>query len=294
MLLTIILSLIIGLLLGLLGGGGSILTVPMLVYVLGVDPKLAIMTAFVVIGSSSVIALIPHAIRSAVCWKSGFWFGLSGMSGAFCGGRLGSHFSNNDLMTLFGAVSLLIGLTMLKAPRQNTNPEATELPASLCPLKLPIFKLLTTGFSVGAITGMVGVGGGFLIVPALSLLVGLPIQGAIGTSLLIIILNAIAGIAGYSQQISLDIPLALLVASGTIVGSAIGAILSAYVQPRILKRSFALLVVVLACYVLYQSLHNTLLISVHNLLIATGVALLLLGWQLSSRLLHTLKASRPD
>jgi len=248
---TIALSLCIGLLLGLLGGGGSILTVPMLVYVLGMETKSAIVTSFVVIGSSSLIALIPHARSRAVCWKSGFWFGVSGTFAAFSGGRLATQFSNELLMLMFGCVSLLTGLLMLKTSKKPT--ESSEIPNSLCPLNIPFFKLILIGGLVGLITGMVGVGGGFLIVPALSLLVGLPIQGAIGTSLLIIFLNAAAGLMGYSQHISLDWQLAALVAASTITGSMLGALLNPFIQPDQLKKGFALLVIFVACYVLYQN-----------------------------------------
>lgn len=218
MLLTLALSIIIGLLLGLLGGGGSILTVPMLVYLLKVDPKTAITTAFVVIGSSSLIALIPHAKRAAVCWKSGLSFGLSGMLGAFSGGRLASHFPNDLLMLFFGVICLLTGLLMVRGNKPQHSAANAE-PISLCPLKLPLLKLLINGFLVGGLTGIVGIGGGFIIVPALTLLVGLTLQGAIGTSLLIIAMNSAAGLIGYSSQISLNLELTLLITVGTVFGS---------------------------------------------------------------------------
>lgn len=223
MLLTLGLAMIIGLLLGLLGGGGSILTVPMLVYVLHVEPKLAISTSFVVVGISSLMALIPHTRRGSVCWKSGLFFGLAGMVGAFGGGRLAAHFSGEMLMMLFGLVSLTTGILMLRGKRIETKPGTIEQPVSACPLRIPFLRVLFDGFLVGSLTGLVGVGGGFLIVPALTLLVGLPIQSAVGTSLLIIVMNALAGISGYSQHINLDWHLTALVTSGAIAGSALGA-----------------------------------------------------------------------
>ena len=251
LILTITLSLCIGLLLGLLGGGGSILTVPMLVYALGIETKTAIVTSFVVIGSSSLIALLPHARAKAVCWKSGFWFGISGTLAAFTGGRLATQFPNELLLMMFGIVSLLTGLLMFK--KSGIPNESGNTNNSLCPLNIPFFKLVIIGGLVGLITGMVGVGGGFLIVPALSMLVGLPIQGAIGTSLLIIFLNATAGLMGYSHHISLDWQLAGLVGASTISGSMLGAFINPYIQPEQLKKGFALLVIFVACYVLYQN-----------------------------------------
>lgn len=257
MLLTFSLAIIIGLLLGLLGGGGSILTVPMLVYLLHVEPKLAIVTSFVVVGVSSLMALIPHARRGSVCWKSGLFFGLAGMIGAFGGGRMAAHFSADLLMSLFGLVSLFTGLLMLRGKRAAAT--ATTQPSSVCPIRVPFFRLLFDGFFVGGLTGMVGVGGGFMIVPALTLLVGLPMQGAVGTSLLIIAMNALAGLSGYSQHVALDWQLTGLVTAGAISGSAVGGWLSAYIKPAALRKAFGIMVIGVAGYVLTQALTEQLL-----------------------------------
>jgi hypothetical protein len=259
MLLTLSLAIIIGLLLGLLGGGGSILTVPMLVYLLHVEPKLAIVTSFVVVGISSLMALIPHARRGSVCWKSGLFFGLAGMVGAFGGGRVAVQFSSDLLMSLFGLISLFTGLLMLRGKRGEAKAGAAIQPSSVCPIQLPFFRLLFDGFFVGGLTGMVGVGGGFMIVPALTLLVGLPMQGAVGTSLLIIAMNALAGLSGYSQHVALDWQLTGLVTAGAIFGSAVGGGLSAYVKPAALRKAFGIMVIGIAGYVLTQALTEQLL-----------------------------------
>ncbi len=277
MLLTLSLSIIIGLLLGLLGGGGSILTVPMLVYLLKVDPKTAIATAFVVIGSSSLIALIPHAKRAAVCWKSGLSFGLSGMLGAFSGGRLATHFPNDLLMLFFGVICLLTGLLMMRGNQHQPSTNQAE-PIRLCPLKLPLLKLLINGFLVGGLTGIVGIGGGFIIVPALTLLVGLTLQGAIGTSLLVIAMNSAAGLIGYSSQISLDLELTLLITAGTVFGSLVGGYLSNYLPAQTLKRSFGILVILVALYVLYQTINWQNWLNLNGLLIVVLNLLVLGGW----------------
>ncbi|MEY4718942.1 MAG: hypothetical protein RL563_1560 [Pseudomonadota bacterium] len=265
MLLTLGLAVIIGLLLGLLGGGGSILTVPMLVYVLHVEPKLAIVTSFVVVGISSLMALIPHAWRGSVCWKSGLFFGLAGTVGAFGGGRVAAHFSDEVLMTLFGLVSLSTGLLMLRAKRGDakSNPVVGQ-PSSVCPLRVPFIRVLFDGFFVGGLTGMVGVGGGFLIVPALTLLVGLPMQGAVGTSLLIIAMNALAGLSGYSQHVSLDWELTGLITAGALFGSTIGAWLSVYVKPAVLRKAFGMMVIGVAGYVLSQAVSADMLSSLER------------------------------
>ena len=285
MLLTLSLSIIIGLLLGLLGGGGSILTVPMLVYLLKVDPKTAIATAFVVIGSSSLIALIPHAKRAAVCWKSGLSFGLSGMLGAFSGGRLATHFPNDLLMLFFGVICLLTGLLMMRGNQRQPSTNHAE-PIRLCPLKLPLLKLLINGFLVGGLTGIVGIGGGFIIVPALTLLVGLTLQGAIGTSLLIIAMNSAAGLIGYSSQISLDLELTLLITAGTVFGSLVGGYLSNYLPAQTLKRSFGVLVILVALYVLYQTINWQNWLNLNGLIVVILNLVLLIGWVIYAKTLQ--------
>lgn len=252
MLMILALAMIIGLLLGLLGGGGSIMTVPMLVYLLHIETKTAILTSFVVVGISSLIALIPHAKRNSVCWKSGLLFGCAGMIGAFAGGRLAGEFSGEWLMSLFGIVSLLAGLTMLRS-KQNKMDTDNKMPIRVCPIKVPLLRVLFDGFFAGGLTGLVGVGGGFLIVPALSLLVGLPMQGAVGTSLLIIVMNTLAGLIGYSQHAVLDLQLTTLVTAGSIAGSILGAACSGYIKPQVLRSFFGIMVILVAIYVLSQS-----------------------------------------
>lgn len=261
MVLALSLSIIIGLLLGLLGGGGSILTVPMLVYLLHVEPKTAITTSFVVVGISSLMALIPNAKRHSVCWKSGMFFGLSGMVGAYAGGRLAAHFSADVLMTLFGFISVSTGILMLSGVKPQASAPSSSVPVKLCPLRVPFLRLLFDGFFVGGLTGMVGVGGGFLIVPALTLLVGLPMQAAVGTSLLIIVMNALAGLGGYSQHAEFNLSLTAIVTAGALIGSAVGAIVSGYIKPALLRRGFGLMVVLVGIYVLTQSISEQLLIS---------------------------------
>lgn len=282
MMLTFGLAIIIGLLLGLLGGGGSILTVPMLVYLLHVEPKLAIVTSFVVVGVSSLMALIPHARRGSVCWKSGLFFGLAGMVGAFGGGRMAVQFSSDLLMSLFGLISLFTGLLMLRGKRGEAKAGAAIQPSSVCPIQVPFFRLLFDGFFVGGLTGMVGVGGGFMIVPALTLLVGLPMQGAVGTSLLIIAMNALAGLSGYSQHVALDWQLTGLVTAGAISGSAVGGWVSAYIKPAALRKAFGIMVIGGAGYVLTQALTEQLLESAQLWLAdAKGPGMVVVGLSLA-------------
>jgi len=266
MTLAIGLSLLIGLLLGLLGGGGSILTVPMLVYVLKIDPKIAIVTSLVVVGISSMIAIIPHARRKSVCWKSGLFFGLAGMLGAYGGGRMAAYFSSDILMALFGVVTLVTGLAMLRVRKSVVTSSSMRDDIAVCPLKIAYPRILFDGFFVGILTGLVGVGGGFLIVPALVMLVELPMQAAVGTSLLVIVMNAIAGLGGYANHVSIDLNLTAIVTGGAILGAIVGGALSKQISATVLRRLFGTFVILIAGYVLYQSLTLALLLNLHGLL----------------------------
>lgn len=259
MILTLGLSLGVGLLLGLLGGGGSILTVPMLVYVLGIEPKTAILTSFVVVGVSSLMAIVQHARQNRVCWKSGFFFGLAGMAGAYGGGRLAVFFSGEILMAMFGVVTLATGLAMLFRPRASAPSIADGLP--MCPARVPYLKLLFDGLLVGLLTGLVGVGGGFLIVPALTLLVGLPMPAAVGTSLLVIVMNATAGLIGYAAHVELDVRLTAIVTGAAVSGAIFGGMLSTRIGAAMLRRLFGLFVLAIAAYILSQALTVTLLLN---------------------------------
>jgi uncharacterized membrane protein YfcA len=266
MTLAIGLSLLIGLLLGILGGGGSILTVPMLVYVLNIDPKSAIVTSLVVVGISSLIAIIPHARSKSVCWKSGFFFGLAGMGGAYGGGWLAAYCSGEMLMVLFGLVTLITGLAMLRGRQSVILNSPPGVGGAVCPAKVPYPRVLFDGFFVGFLTGLVGVGGGFMIVPALAMLVRLPMHAAVGTSLLVIAMNAIAGLGGYASHVSIDLNLTAIVTGGAVIGAIIGGLLSKRISATVLRRLFGGFVLLVAGYVLSQSVTFKLLFDLKGLM----------------------------
>ena len=247
----LLVTLIVGLLLGLLGGGGSILMVPLLVYLGGMETKSAITTSLVVVGITSVVAMLGHLCGGRVCLRNGLAFGLSGMMGAYDGGRLAAYVPGNLLLLMFALVMLGTALTMLIERRDRS-----EAPASgpLCPTFLNLPAILFDGLLVGGITGLVGVGGGFVIVPALNILGGLPIRAAIGTSLLIIVMNSSAALAAYISHESLDIRLAGTLTLMAMFGSLLGSFLSKRISIRGLRRGFGFFVIVIAGLLIHREL----------------------------------------
>ncbi|MGX2041687.1 sulfite exporter TauE/SafE family protein [Methylocaldum sp. MU1018] len=264
MTLVVILSLLIGLLLGLLGGGGSILTIPVLVYLLDIEPKTAIATSLVVVGVTSLAAALNHARKGRVCWRTGLVFGAAGMLGAYGGGRLAAYVPGGVLLLLFAVVMFATALAMLRGRRRNNAEPGALKP--FCPTNLPLLVIMFDGFMVGLVTGLVGAGGGFLVVPALNLLGGLPMHAAIGTSLLVIAMNSFAGLAGYISHVGIDLELVSIITGVAVVGSLLGGFLSRYVSGRALRRMFGVFVIAIACHLLYKELTPELIAEIRELL----------------------------
>ncbi|MGO1311765.1 MAG: sulfite exporter TauE/SafE family protein [Brevibacterium aurantiacum] len=185
--LTLALALIIGLTLGLLGGGGAILAVPVLTYITGLEPVQAIPTSLFIVGVTSLVSLSLHAAKKRVVWRTGLIFGVAAMVGAFAGGRAGAYVPAPVLMLSFAAVMTAAAIAMIRGRRQTGDQHER-------PPELPISKVLATGAVVGLVSGFVGAGGGFLIVPALVLLARLPMPRAVATSLLIITMQSASGL----------------------------------------------------------------------------------------------------
>lgn len=252
---TLLLSVLIGVSLGLLGGGGTILTVPILVYVTGQDPKAAIAMSLLVVGITSAAGAVSHARAGRVQWRTGLVFGAAGMAGAYGGGRLAEFVPGTWLMVAFGAMMAVTAVAMLRAPRPTANHDG----------QLALGRVIVDGVVVGLVTGLVGAGGGFLVVPALVLLGGLPMATAVGTSLLVIAMKSGAGLLGYLASTPIDWPLALAVTVAAVVGSALGGRLTDHVPEAHLRRAFAWFVAGMAVVVLGQqlpaALRSTLLTS---------------------------------
>lgn len=251
MVLAVILAVMVGVSLGLLGGGGSILTVPILRYVLGLEAHTAIAMSLLLVGATSAAALAAHARRGLVQWRTGFAFGCAGMLGAYPAGRI-AHFIPESLLLLgFGLMMFATAAAMLRPERK---PSSAQILRASRPRRLPLLEVLMEGLVVGAVTGLVGAGGGFLVVPALVLLGRLPMQAAIATSLLVISLKSFAGFAGFLGHTQLDWSLALAIGSASVLGSFAGAALANKVSTRALRQGFGWFVIGMAIFILAQEL----------------------------------------
>ena len=246
LILVLALSVLIGLSLGVLGGGGSILTVPILVYVAGFEAKEAIAASLFVVGVTSAVSVFSHARAGRVMWRTGLLFGAAGMVGAFVGGLLGGHIPGQILLIAFALMMVATSIAMIRGRKKKADagtPKHTEL---------PLFRVLLDGLVVGLVTGLVGAGGGFLVVPALALLGGLPMAIAVGTSLVVIAMKSFAGLAGYLTTVELDWGITLGVTAAAIVGTLIGSKLAGRIPEAALRKGFGWFVLVMGAFVLIQ------------------------------------------
>lgn len=239
----IVIGLIIGLTMGTLGGGGSILTVPALVYGLGFDAKAAITTSLVVVGATSLMATAQQARAGTVAWREGLIFGGAGMVTAVAGARVSEAIPAQVLLVGFAAVMVVSAVGMLRG-RPEVAGRAAPSAAQSAGL----------GAAVGLVTGLLGAGGGFLIVPALVLVGGLPMKTAVGTSLLVITLNAVAGLAGRSDWSGIGWGPTAELACAAIVGALAGGAVAGRLPAEVLRKVFAGLVLVIAALQLWMEL----------------------------------------
>ncbi len=242
-LLGLALSLLIGVSLGFFGGGGSILTVPLLVYVFGLDPKTAIASSLLVVGIASMSGALHHWRAGNVDLRTGLVFGAAGMTGAYVGGRVGAFIDGTLLLLLFASMMVLTAVAMWQGRRSRSPGGSTQRATP---------RLLLQGLVVGSFTGLVGAGGGFLIVPALTLWAGLSMRAAVGTSLFIIVLNTMAGFLGYLNHVQVDYSLIGAVTVIAIAGSFVGSRLANRVDPASLRRAFAVFVATMAVFILVR------------------------------------------
>lgn len=243
---TLVLALVIGITLGLLGGGGSILAVPVLVYVAGQDAKAAIAMSLLVVGITAAAGAVSHARSGRVQWRTAGIFGAAGMAGAYGGGRLAALIPGTWLLVAFAVMMAATAFAMLRRGDPPTPHGEVG--------HLPVLRILLDGLVVGVVTGLVGAGGGFLIVPALVLLGGLPMGTAVGTSLVIIAMKSGAGLLGYLASTPIDWTLALAVTTIAVIGSVAAGRFAGRVPADRLRRVFGWFVALMSVVVLVQEL----------------------------------------
>lgn len=245
------LGFVIGFALGLLGGGGSILTVPIFVYILGFEAKAAIAMSLVVVGLTSLAGTFNHWREGHVRFRVALLFGVVAMVGTFFGTRLATRLNGAEQLAIFAVVMLIAAGFMVR--RRRPVPKATAAPLRGGARVSSMAFTAAEGLVVGSLTGLVGVGGGFLIVPAL-VWGGLGMGDAVGTSLLAIAMNCGVGVAGYLGHVSIAWLSVAMVTIGTIPGITAGTYAMRFVSQQALRRGFAVLLVGLAAYMLLRNL----------------------------------------
>jgi uncharacterized membrane protein YfcA len=243
------LAALIGLSLGMLGGGGSILTVPVLVYVLGYAPKDAIAVSLAVVGATSLAGALLYWREGLVNLRLAAAFGVVAMAGTALGARAAQALSGTTQLLLFAGVMLVAAVFMLgrAVPSGATGEAATPRTAR------HVAATAIQGLAVGVLTGLVGVGGGFLIVPALVLLAGVPMREAVGTSLAVIAMNSAVGLRGYLGQAHVGWAFTTLFAGAMVPGMLSGTYLARLVPQSVLRRTFAFLLLALGGWMLYAN-----------------------------------------
>jgi uncharacterized membrane protein YfcA len=244
--LGLLLGLLVGLTLGMLGGGGSILTVPIFIFVLGIETKTAMMMSLAAVGTTSLLGAIGHWRHGYINTRLALVFGAFAMVGSFVGGKLSRFFSGDVLLTMFGVVMLTAAIFMARGqkPADPAEPPGKSRPIGI--MAIPAVAL-------GMLTGLIGVGGGFLIVPVLVLLGGVPMKKAIGSSLLVISMTALSGFIGHlTENSNLHWGLTLLFTAAATVGTLGGTKLVKHIPQRTLQKAFAVFLIVMALFILYQ------------------------------------------
>jgi uncharacterized protein len=240
------LAVVVGLSLGLLGGGGSILTVPIFVYVLGFAAKQSIAMSLPVVGATSLVGAIGHWRNGNVHLRLALAFGSVAMAGAFAGAKLATHISGRVQLTLLAITMIAAAVSMFRSGRAPLQARSTRTTASIA-------VIMAVGLGVGLLTGVVGIGGGFLVVPALVVLAGVPMKQAIGTSLIVIVMNTLSGSLGYIGQFAIPWSFVALFTGLAIAGILIGTHLVRFVSQAALKQGFAGFLVLLGALILIRN-----------------------------------------
>lgn len=241
-------ALVIGAALGLLGGGGSILTVPVFVYAAGLDPKLAVAASLPVVALTSASGAVAHWAKGNVQIRTALIYGATAAIGSYAGARLSTFISGAVQLILLALVMLAAAYRMSVSRAPISDQEATDRP-------IAFLTLIPVALGVGALTGIVGVGGGFLIVPTLVIICHLPMRIAVGTSLLVIAMNAASGTAGYAGHVPIPWHIVLVFSSVAMVGSLLASRFSSRLPQAALRKGFGVLLMGLATLILVQNRH---------------------------------------
>jgi uncharacterized membrane protein YfcA len=242
--LALLLAVLIGASLGLLGSGGSIVMLPVLVYVAGVPVNEAVPLSLAVVAATSAVGALAKSRRGAVDWPAALAFAVAGAAGAFPGALLTHRVPESLLTLLFAALMLLVGLRML----------LSRSPAADPPLPPSPWAVLATGLGIGFLTGFLGVGGGFLIVPALVVLMGMDMHRATGTSLVVIVVNSLSGLLGHLSRQSFPWWLAGQFLAAGLVGIVASTWLAFRVGDQPLRRAFGAFVMAIGGAILVDSI----------------------------------------
>ena len=251
-------ALIVGLVLGLIGGGGSILTVPLLVYLLGYNPVVATAYSLFVVGTSSLVGTIQKHKKGLVDFKTGLAFSFPSFIAVYLSRRylvpgipdtilsFGDYELTKEMgiMVFFAIIMLIASVSMIKKKKEE----------ALISKSQPYYKTFIQGLIIGTITGVIGAGGGFLYVPALVLWANLPMKKAVGTSLVIVTINSLIGFTGDVQTLEIEWMFLLIFTFISIIGIILGVFLSKFISGERLKKSFGIFVLIMAVYILFKEL----------------------------------------
>ena len=241
---------LVGFSLGLIGGGGSILAVPLMIYLVGVpQPHVAIGTSAVAVGVNAAANLVQHARRGTVKWRCASVFAAAGVAGALVGSTLSKWMDGQRLLAMFALLMFAVGASMLRR-----RPEAGSGSIELSHENFP--KLVILGVLTGLLSGFFGIGGGFLIVPGLMLATGMPILNAIGSSLVAVAAFGLTSAANYAVSGLVDWGLAAVFIAGGVLGGLLGAALAKHLADKrgALNITFAFVIFAVATYMLVRSL----------------------------------------
>ncbi|WP_198398403.1 sulfite exporter TauE/SafE family protein [Brevibacterium antiquum] len=247
---ALVLGLLVGGVLGLVGAGGSIIAVPALVYGVGMSTHEAIPSALLVVGASSIAAVLPR-IRTGISWRIALRVGAAGIPAAWAGAAVGRLVNDTVLMLAFAVIMIAAGIRMLSPVRETASRDETGRNSFL---RSHLLQSLTVGLGIGFLTGLLGVGGGFLIVPALTIFLGLSMAQAVGTSLIIIAINSAAGFTAHAAGYSPDWITTLAFAIPAIIGSLVAGRVAHKLNNKHVRIAFASLVFIVAATVMTSTI----------------------------------------